>query len=157
MILPLYANLVKLDVRLLEAASDLGAKKRQGFLGVTLPLSMPGIIAGCLLVFIPAIGEYVIPAFLAGRTLMIGRVPLFYEFFLNRDWPVASAVAIVLLFYCLQLFIFKRNKHKKHRGQQRNVESEIKIHLFCPLFRFCFFIHPNSSSHHLLIQMTLDW
>ena len=97
MILPLYANLVKLDIRLLEAASDLGAKKWQGFVDVTLPLSMPGIIAGCLLVFIPAIGEYVIPALLGGAdTLMIGRV-LFDEFFLNRDWPVASAVAIVLL------------------------------------------------------------
>ena len=97
MILPLYANLVKLDVRLLEAASDLGAKRWQGFLDVTLPLSLPGIIAGCLLVFIPAIGEYVIPALLGGAdTLMIGRV-LFDEFFLNRDWPVASAVAIVLL------------------------------------------------------------
>ena len=81
MILPLYANLVKLDIRLLEAASDLGAKKWQGFVDVTLPLSMPGIIAGCLLVFIPAIGEYVIPALLGGAdTLMIGRV-LFDEFF----------------------------------------------------------------------------
>ena len=97
MILPLYANLVKLDVRLLEAASDLGAKKWQGFIDVTLPLSIPGIIAGCLLVFIPAIGEYVIPALLGGAdTLMIGRV-LFDELFLNRDWPVSSAVAIVLL------------------------------------------------------------
>ena len=75
MILPLYANLVKLDIRLLEAASDLGAKKWQGFIDVTLPLSIPGIIAGCLLVFIPAIGEYVIPALLGGAdTLMIGRV-----------------------------------------------------------------------------------
>ena len=81
----------------LEAASDLGAKRWRGFLDVTLPLSLPGIIAGCLLVFIPAIGEYVIPALLGGAdTLMIGRV-LFDEFFLNRDWPVASAVAIVLL------------------------------------------------------------
>ena len=89
MILPLYANLVKLDIRLLEAASDLGAKKWQGFVDVTLPLSMPGIIAGCLLVFIPAIGEYVIPALLGGAdTLTIGRV-LFDEFFLNRDWPLS--------------------------------------------------------------------
>ena len=110
MILPLYANLVKLDVRLLEAASDLGAKKWQGFVDVTLPLSMPGIIAGCLLVFIPAIGEYVIPALLGGAdTLMIGRV-LFDEFFLNRDWPVASAVAIVLLLLLVLPIVYFQKK-----------------------------------------------
>ena len=110
MILPLYANLVKLDIRLLEAASDLGAKKWQGFVDVTLPLSMPGIIAGCLLVFIPAIGEYVIPALLGGAdTLMIGRV-LFDEFFLNRDWPVASAVAIVLLFLLVLPIVYFQKK-----------------------------------------------
>ena len=110
MILPLYANLVKLDMRLLEAASDLGAKKWQGFVDVTLPLSMPGIIAGCLLVFIPAIGEYVIPALLGGAdTLMIGRV-LFDEFFLNRDWPVASAVAIVLLLLLVMPIVYFQKK-----------------------------------------------
>ena len=110
MILPLYANLVKLDIRLLEAASDLGAKKWQGFVDVTLPLSMPGIIAGCLLVFIPVIGEYVIPALLGGAdTLMIGRV-LFDEFFLNRDWPVASAVAIVLLLLLVLPIVYFQKK-----------------------------------------------
>ena len=110
MILPLYANLVKLDIRLLEAASDLGAKKWQGFVDVTLPLSMPGIIAGCLLVFIPAIGEYVIPALLGGAdTLMSGRV-LFDEFFLNRDWPVASAVAIVLLLLLVLPIVYFQKK-----------------------------------------------
>ena len=110
MILPLYANLVKLDIRLLEAASDLGAKKWQGFVDVTLPLSLPGIIAGCLLVFIPAIGEYVIPALLGGAdTLMIGRV-LFDEFFLNRDWPVASAVAIVLLLLLVLPIVYFQKK-----------------------------------------------
>ena len=110
MILPLYANLVKLDIRLLEAASDLGAKKWQGFVDVTLPLSMPGIIAGCLLVFIRAIGEYVIPALLGGAdTLMIGRV-LFDEFFLNRDWPVASAVAIVLLLLLVLPIVYFQKK-----------------------------------------------
>ena len=110
MILPLYANLVKLDIRLLEAASDLGAKKWQGFVDVTLPLSIPGIIAGCLLVFIPAIGEYVIPALLGGAdTLMIGRV-LFDEFFLNRDWPVASAVAIVLLLLLVLPIVYFQKK-----------------------------------------------
>jgi len=97
MILPLYANLERLDLDLHEAAQDLGARRWQVFLDVTLPLSRPGIIAGCLLVFIPAIGEFVIPALLGGAdTLMIGRV-LWDEFFINRDWPVASAVSVVLL------------------------------------------------------------
>lgn len=97
MILPLYANLSKLDMSLLEASSDLGAKPWVAFLTVTLPLSLPGIIAGSMLVFIPAIGEFVIPALLGGPdTLMIGKV-LWTEFFNNRDWPVASAVAIAML------------------------------------------------------------
>jgi putrescine transport system permease protein len=97
MILPLYANLEKMDLDLRAAAADLGARPWQVFFDVTLPLSMPGIIAGSLLVFIPAMGEYVIPALLGGdSTLMIGRV-VFDEFFANRDWPVASAVTVVLL------------------------------------------------------------
>ena len=97
MILPLYANLSKLDMSLLEAASDLGAKPIVAFFTVTLPLAIPGIIAGSMLVFIPAIGEFVIPALLGGPdTLMIGKV-LWTEFFSNRDWPVASAVAIAML------------------------------------------------------------
>jgi len=97
MILPLYANLVKLDESLLEASADLGARPLTTFFHVTLPLSMPGIIAGSMLVFIPAIGEFVIPALLGGPdTLMIGKV-LWSEFFSNRDWPVASAVAIAML------------------------------------------------------------
>ncbi|WBL33213.1 ABC transporter permease subunit [Sinirhodobacter sp. HNIBRBA609] len=97
MILPLYATLVKLDEALLEASADLGARPFVTFLTVTLPLSVPGIIAGSLLVFIPAVGEFVIPALLGGPdTLMIGSV-LWNEFFSNRDWPVASAVAIVML------------------------------------------------------------
>lgn len=115
MILPLYANLEKLDIRLLEAASDLGAKRWQVFKDVTLPLSLPGIIAGCLLVFIPSIGEYVIPALLGGAdTLMIGRV-LFDEFFLNRDWPVASAVAIVLvLLLVLPIVYFQKRQSQEN-------------------------------------------
>jgi putrescine transport system permease protein len=97
MILPLYANLEKMNLDLQDAASDLGAKPWQVFLNVTLPLSAPGIIAGCLLVFIPAIGEFIIPALLGGSdTLMIGRA-LWDEFFINRDWPVASAVSVILL------------------------------------------------------------
>jgi putrescine transport system permease protein len=97
MILPLYANLERLDLDLLDAAADLGARRWQVFLDVTLPLSRAGIIGGCLLVFIPAVGEFTIPALLGGAdTLMIGRV-LWDEFFISRDWPVASAVSIVLL------------------------------------------------------------
>jgi len=109
MILPLYANLERLDLRLLEAAADLGARPRQVFRDVTLPLSMPGVIAGCLLVFIPAMGEFVIPALLGGPdTLMIGRV-VYEEFFFNRDWTVAAAVAVVLLaLLVVPIVIFQR-------------------------------------------------
>ncbi len=97
MVLPLYATLEKLDHTLLEAAADLGSTRWRAFLDVTLPLSMPGVIAGAMLVFIPAIGEFVIPSLLGGPdSLMIGRV-LWDEFFGNRDWPVASAVAIAML------------------------------------------------------------
>jgi putrescine transport system permease protein len=109
MILPLYANLARLDQDLLDAASDLGARPRRVFLDVTLPLSLPGVIAGCLLVFIPAIGEFVIPALLGGSdSLMIGRV-VYDEFFLNRDWPVAATVAVLLLLLLLvPIAIFQR-------------------------------------------------
>ncbi len=97
MILPLYATLERMDPDLVEAAQDLGASRTKAFWDVTWPLARAGVIAGCLLVFIPAIGEYVIPYLLGGPdSLLIGRV-LFDEFFVNRDWPLASAVAIVLL------------------------------------------------------------
>ena len=97
MILPLYATLERMDLDLVEAAQDLGASRARAFWDITWPLARPGVIAGCLLVFIPAMGEYVIPYLLGGsESLMIGRV-LFDEFFVNRDWPLASAVAIVLL------------------------------------------------------------
>ncbi len=97
MVLPLYATLEKLDSSLLEASADLGARPLTAFLTITLPLSLPGIVAGCLLVFIPSIGEFVIPDLLGGTgTLMIGKV-LWDEFFTNADWPLASAVAICLL------------------------------------------------------------
>ncbi len=97
MILPLYANMERLDNTLTEAAADLGSRPANTFVKVTLPLTVPGIIAGSLLVFIPATGEYVIPDLLGGgNVLMIGRL-LFNEFSANTDWPVASAVAIVLL------------------------------------------------------------
>ena len=109
MILPLYAALQKLDLSMHEAASDLGATPFRVFIDITLPLSASGIIAGCLLVFIPAIGEYVIPALLGGPdSLMIGR-QLFNEFFENRDWPVASAVATILLFILvIPIMLFQR-------------------------------------------------
>lgn len=97
MVLPLYATLEKMDLSLLEAAADLGCRPIKAFMAITLPLSMPGIIAGSLLVFIPAVGEFVIPDLLGGPdTLMIGKI-LWAEFFDNRDWPVASAVAIAML------------------------------------------------------------
>jgi putrescine transport system permease protein len=106
MIMPLYANLEKMDVTLLEAAADLGCKPWQGFLKITVPLSLPGIIAGCLLVFIPAVGEFVIPSLLGDPgMLMIGKV-LWTEFFNNRDWPVASAVAIALLLFLVIPIMF---------------------------------------------------
>jgi putrescine transport system permease protein len=111
MILPLYSNLEKHDPTLLEAAADLGARPWKSFLRITLPLSVPGMVAGGLLVFIPAVGEYVIPSLL-GRTdqLMIGRV-LSDEFFENRDWPVACAVAIaMLLLLVLPIVLFQRNQ-----------------------------------------------
>jgi len=114
MILPLYANLERLNLDLLDAASDLGARRWQAFVDVTLPLSVPGIVGGCLLVFIPAVGEFTIPALLGGAdTLMIGRV-LWDEFFVNRDWPVASAVSIVLLLLLLvPILWFQRNQDRE--------------------------------------------
>jgi putrescine transport system permease protein len=114
MILPLYSNLEKHDPALLEAAADLGARPWRAFLRVTLPLSAPGILAGSLLVFIPAVGEYVIPSLL-GRTdqLMIGRV-LSDEFFANRDWPVASGVAILMLvLLVVPIVLFQRVQGKE--------------------------------------------
>ena len=111
MVLPLYATLEKLDAGLLEAAADLGAKPLAAFLTVTLPLSLPGIVAGCLLVFIPAVGEFVIPDLLGGtETLMIGKV-LWDEFFTNGDWPLASAVAVCLLVLLVgPIALFQRNQ-----------------------------------------------
>jgi putrescine transport system permease protein len=111
MILPLYANLVKMDLRLLEAAQDLGATPWQAFWRITVPLSKSGIIAGSMLVFIPCVGEFVIPELLGGpQTLMIGRV-LWDEFFSNNDWPMAATVAVVMvLLIIVPLAYF--NKHQ---------------------------------------------
>jgi len=117
MILPLYSNLVKMDVRLLEAAADLGASPWKTFWLMTVPLSKQGIIAGSMLVFIPTVGEYVIPELLGGpQTLNIGRV-LWDEFFSNNDWSMASAVAIVMvLLILLPMAIFNHYQSKSYEG-----------------------------------------
>jgi putrescine transport system permease protein len=117
MILPLYANLEKHDPSLLEAAIDLGCRPWRAFFSVTLPLSMPGVIAGSMLVFIPAVGEFVIPRMLGGTdSLMIGRV-LWDEFFLNRNWPVASAVAVALLLVLvIPIVVFQRYQARETSG-----------------------------------------
>lgn len=120
MILPLYSNLEKHDLTLLEAAQDLGAGPVKSFMRITLPLSFPGIVAGSLLVFIPAVGEYVIPSLL-GRTdqLMVAKL-LSDEFFMNRDWPKASAVAIaMLLLLVVPIMIFQRFQNKELQAQRK--------------------------------------
>lgn len=113
MVLPIYSNLDKLDPSLLEAAEDLGCSRIKAFWLVTFPLARSGIIAGCMLVLIPAIGEFVIPSLLGGSsTIMIGKV-LWDEFFSNRDWPIASAVAIVLLLILVvPIAYFQRSQQK---------------------------------------------
>ena len=110
-ILPLYATLVKMDMRLLEAAYDLGARPWQAFLRITLPMSRPGVIAGAMLVFIPAVGEYVIPEMLGGaNTLMMGRV-MWNEFFTNADWPMAASITVVMvLLLIVPLALFQRSQ-----------------------------------------------
>jgi len=118
MILPLYSNLSKMDLRLLEAATDLGATPFVAFWKITVPLSKAGIIAGSMLVFIPCVGEYVIPELLGGpQTLMIGRV-IFDEFFSNNDWPMASSVAVIMVLLILvPLAIF--NKYQAESTERR--------------------------------------
>ena len=118
MILPLYANLVKHDTSLLEAASDLGSSTFNSFWKITVPLSKNGVIAGCMLVFIPVVGEFVIPELLGGpETLMIGRV-LWQEFFNNRDWPVASALAVIMLLVLIvPIILFNRSQAKELEGK----------------------------------------
>jgi putrescine transport system permease protein len=117
MILPLYSNLVKMDLRLLEAAQDLGATPWQAFWRITVPLSKSGIVAGSMLVFIPCVGEFVIPELLGGpQTLMIGRV-LWDEFFSNNDWPMASAVAVVMiLLIIVPMSLFNRYQAENAAG-----------------------------------------
>ena len=119
MILPLYGNLAKLDLRLLEAAADLGASPWTAFWKVTVPLSRAGIIAGSMLVFIPCVGEYVIPELLGGpETLMIGRV-MWDEFFANNDWPMASSVAVVMiLLIIVPLALFNKYQAESQESQR---------------------------------------
>lgn len=113
LILPLYATLVKLDNTLLEAAADLGCRPFKQFITVTLPLSMPGVIAGSMLVFIPVVGEFVIPDLLGGpNSLMIGKL-LWTEFFSNKDWPMASALACVLLVALVVPFVLLRHYERR--------------------------------------------
>ncbi len=118
MILPLYASIEKLDLTLHEAAADLGSKPITIFRTITIPLTMPGIVAGSLLVFIPATGEFVIPDLLGGgNVLMIGKV-LYSEFNANQDWPIASAVAVVLLFLLvLPMMIYQRYQAKESEAK----------------------------------------
>jgi len=117
MILPLYATLAKMDPALLEAAGDLGASRAQAFWLVTFPLSLPGVGAGVLLCFIPIVGEFVIPDLLAGSdSMMIGQT-LWLEFFTNKDWPVASATAVVLLVLLLApLLLYDRLQRRQLEG-----------------------------------------
>jgi putrescine transport system permease protein len=116
MVLPLYASLEKQDESLLEAAMDLGCRPLKAFWVITLPLSLPGIVAGCFLVFIPAVGEFVIPDLLGGsETLMIGKT-LWDEFFANRDWPLSSAVAVVLLLVLvIPIVVFQRLQERREQ------------------------------------------
>ncbi|MGR3712009.1 MAG: ABC transporter permease subunit [Shimia sp.] len=118
MILPIYASLDRMDDSLLEAAEDLGCSRFSAFWLVTAPLSKQGVIAGSFLVFIPTIGEFVIPSLLGGsKTLMIGKV-LWDEFFSNRDWPVASAVAVILLLILIiPIILFQRNEQKQREAE----------------------------------------
>ncbi|GLK87381.1 putrescine ABC transporter permease [Pseudomonas turukhanskensis] len=118
MVLPLFANLVKHDLSLLEAGSDLGSTNFNNFWKITVPLAKNGIIAGCMLVFIPVVGEFVIPELLGGpETLMIGKV-LWQEFFNNRDWPVASALAVVMLaILIVPIILFNRSQAKELEGK----------------------------------------
>jgi putrescine transport system permease protein len=118
MVLPIYATLEKLDPAYLEAAEDLGCSRAQAFWAVTAPLSKPGVIAGCFLVFIPAVGEFVIPSLLGGaKTLMIGKV-LWEEFFSNRDWPVASAVAVILLLILIiPIVLFQKQQERAQEAE----------------------------------------
>jgi putrescine transport system permease protein len=119
MILPLYASLERLDESLLEAAADLGCRPIRAFWRITFPLSIPGVVAGCFLVFIPVTGEFVIPDLLGGSgTLMIGKT-LWTEFFNNRDWPLSSAVAVILLLILVVPIVVFQNQEQRRAERER--------------------------------------
>jgi putrescine transport system permease protein len=119
MVLPLYSSLEKMDYSLIEAAKDLGCPPTAAFWKITFPLSLPGVIAGSLLVFIPAVGEFVIPDLLGGsQTLMIGKT-LWNEFFSNRDWPVSSAVAVILLLLLIVPIVLFQQAQARAQEQDR--------------------------------------
>ncbi|MBY3485604.1 ABC transporter permease subunit [Rhizobium laguerreae] len=119
MVLPLYAALEKMDGTLIEAAQDLGCTPIKAFWRVTFPLSIPGVVAGCMLVFIPAVGEFVIPDLLGGsQTLMVGKT-LWNEFNANRDWPVSSAVATILLMILVIPIVFFQNAQAKAEERRK--------------------------------------
>jgi putrescine transport system permease protein len=118
LVLPLYATLVRLDNTLLEAAADLGARPWRQFLTITLPQSIPGVMAGSMLVFIPVMGEFVIPDLLGGPdTLMIGKL-MWTEFFSNKDWPVASSLAAILLLVLIIPFVVMRHYEQRANEEQ---------------------------------------
>lgn len=127
MVLPIYVSIAKMDWSLLEAASDLGARPLKAFMRVTLPLTLPGIITGSMLVFIPAVGEFVIPELLGGSSSnMIGRV-MWQEFFSNRDWPLSAALATVMLVILLvPIYIFSRSERKQ---QERKLDRKKEVKL----------------------------
>lgn len=113
MILPLYGYLVKFDLNLIDAAYDLGAKPIKAFFKVILPLSLPGIVAGSMLVFIPVVGEFVIPEMLGGSDRLYFGKMIWEEFFQNRDWPIASALAMSgILFLVIPILIFQKQYEK---------------------------------------------
>ena len=145
MILPLYSNLEKMDLTLLEAAADLGCRPFKAFVKITLPLSMPGVIAGSMLVFIPAVGEFVIPALLGGPdALMIGKV-LWTEFFSNRDWPVASAVAIALLLLLVVPIMFLQRAQDAEAKGATMMQGFSLFRIMALVFGFAFLYVPILS------------
>ena len=152
MILPLYANLEKIDWQLLEAAEDLGCRPWQAFYKITLPLSRNGILAGSMLVFIPAVGEFVIPALLGGpNALMIGRV-LWDEFFSNRDWPVASAVAILLLLLLVPVHDVVPERAGARVGGARDELPPLVLHHHLPRLRLRVPVRPDPLHGGVLLQ-----
>ena len=141
---------------LLDAAADLGARRWQVFLDVTLPLSMPGIIGGCLLVFIPAVGEFTIPALLGGAdTLMIGRV-LWDEFFISRDWPVASAVSVVLLLLLIAPIMWFQH-HQNREQEARAMKRRSRLLLTIVALRLRAPVRADPVGGDLLVQRIRAW